>query len=337
MSVQPTNSYERVYSVWVVFWALLIFSLFVAKLTGIINQLWEMKAGQTKQIWQLRKHLKHYRISKKLFLRIQNYAEHVLEVRSYASSPTQMPLIATLSEAMRADFFQEVFTPPLQTHVLFNALVHHSDFVTKLCIQAMGFEEWAAGDTIFARGADAFSTYFLRSGEFVYRHPKNVGDKIPAMTWCGEAVLWTPWKFVGSMEAESVSTTIHIDPTKMCKAVSGSTTCWRRVARYAVVFVFHLNSKSVEELTDLPMNDMSGMAATNMSEGTPEEEPEDVRPAPSPSMLSLQHWMSQGGNRLSSMMRTPSNAKVSPFPKGKDGLELTSIMEHGRSSGCSSD
>eukprot|EP00812_Abedinium_dasypus_P009471 NODE_315_length_1676_cov_699.497841.p1 GENE.NODE_315_length_1676_cov_699.497841~~NODE_315_length_1676_cov_699.497841.p1 ORF type:complete len:410 (-),score=101.64 NODE_315_length_1676_cov_699.497841:429-1658(-) len=258
MDVSAKNTYERIFSIIVLFFAMVAFSSIVGGITAGMASLRNLKQDQTKQLWLLRRYMRQRGVNPELSLRIFHFLEHQTEAASSLVQDDQIkPLLGQLSAALMNELkyhnLAGSLTYPLFEHVHIQMVgVMHRLSRVALCIETFG-----GHDGIFACGDKAKKVYFLRDPVAKQGHqaralqagyiPMGTGvllDPPPALGEAiGEGALWTTWRHQGSFFATDPCELICLDAGLFSDVMCSHPRPWQLAARYAVLFVDLLNTR----------------------------------------------------------------------------------------------
>jgi len=248
MDVSARNTEERVFSITVLFFALVAFGSIVGSVTSSMTLLRKLKEDSVKQFWMLRRYMKQNGISHSLNERIVKFLEHCQEIRSNQVDEKSVMILSGLSVALRCELFDEMHRPHLQLHPLMAYIGHrdHMPFVMyRLCSECVRVFSCAMDDVIFSHGDGAAWMYFVRNGSFTYalsprasvnaQSERSLQDPLPlnVKAWVSEAVLWTTWQHRGTLRATMPGDLLLLDPDAFAQVMSIHPRPWRFAQRYA--------------------------------------------------------------------------------------------------------
>merc|ERR1711920_1147036 len=95
MDIYATNVTERLFSVVILYIALVALSSFIGSISASVTQLRNMSADESKAMWVLRRYLKQKKISKDLSSRTLSYMEFQQEKKHNVIMPGQVKLLAS--------------------------------------------------------------------------------------------------------------------------------------------------------------------------------------------------------------------------------------------------
>eukprot|EP00811_Abedinium_folium_P029242 NODE_458_length_3028_cov_12.264736.p1 GENE.NODE_458_length_3028_cov_12.264736~~NODE_458_length_3028_cov_12.264736.p1 ORF type:complete len:743 (+),score=139.82 NODE_458_length_3028_cov_12.264736:195-2231(+) len=264
MDVNARNTLERIFSIVVLFFAMVAFSSIVGGITAGMTSLRNLKQDNTKQLWLLRRYMRQRMVPQDLAGRIYSLLEHKTDTATNFVQEEQIKgVLSQLSVALTNELKYHNRATSLVTHPLFAhfdrcmVAVMHRLCKVALCIEAYGDHEG-----IFAGGDKAKKVYFLRppatvcinahSHEVVAGYnplgcdflepPPRQGEAI------GEAALWTTWRHQGNFFALSPCEVISIEGGIFSDVLSTHPRPWYIASSYAALFIELLNTRPVHDV-----------------------------------------------------------------------------------------
>lgn len=213
MEVHPLNPVERVFTIAVMLFSLLIFSSVVASMTATLTQTLNSNAEHVHQSALLQRFIEKHRVSVDLSSRIWGYINRERQrVEGRPVLESQVPLLKVLPEFIKQDLHTEVYRNVMDTHPLFAELAF-MDVKGMMLVShtAMLDEMYTAGSHVWQDGDRATKMYFVLRGDM---HLFSVGTqsqrwgsmrKSTLFSDCGandilcEHALWLWWCFEGSL------------------------------------------------------------------------------------------------------------------------------------------
>lgn len=120
MGVSATNNGERVFSIFVLIFAMVCFSSMVGGITSFMTQLRSLSHSENKQLWLMRLYLKQNNVPGELSSRIQKYIEHLQRRKNTFVQVESVLFIKELSPELSSELTHQVFSHQLLLHPLFN-------------------------------------------------------------------------------------------------------------------------------------------------------------------------------------------------------------------------
>lgn len=252
MDISARNEFERVFSIIVLFFAMVAFSSVVASITGSMTSIRGMKGDDMKQFWMLRKYLRQSKTPKELSQRIVKYLEHQTQLPSVVS-PVSIKIISKLSEPLQQELNAVVHSPFLKAHPFFTYVANFMSVAMHgICSKALGARSFAADDVCFTTGEEARVTIFVKSGDLQYYHPSNHFLNPPPSEgeWAVEAVMWVDWRHHGVLRAVSPSDLITLHPAAMSDVLRLHPRPYIFTACYGKRYVDFINGSAAADLSD---------------------------------------------------------------------------------------
>mmetsp|Transcript_54099 Transcript_54099/g.126395 ORF Transcript_54099/g.126395 Transcript_54099/m.126395 type:complete len:384 (+) Transcript_54099:3-1154(+) len=212
---QPQSTQEYLMAVLVLYFAMVIFSIFVSSTTSLINRLVGMKAARNKQILVLKAFMKQNNFDPFLRHRVLRYVDASLGKRSRGLKQEEVELFKHLSGHLLEEVQMHLHFGTLGQHPLFRVLALENPMLArKLSVEALTESSYLAGDLVFAMAEPAEEMGFLEAGILAYSTMPLVDEdgRLPdegdpgalflaaSDSWytACEAALWTVWHTRGS-------------------------------------------------------------------------------------------------------------------------------------------
>eukprot|EP00931_Biecheleriopsis_adriatica_P098136 TRINITY_DN7202_c0_g1_i3.p1 TRINITY_DN7202_c0_g1~~TRINITY_DN7202_c0_g1_i3.p1 ORF type:complete len:681 (-),score=112.94 TRINITY_DN7202_c0_g1_i3:69-2111(-) len=264
MDVYAVNLIERVYSILILFWALVALSSFIGSVTTSMTQLRNFSSDKTKNFWLLRRYLKENSINLTLRDRVLRYAEHQADKVKGKTVKDKVSLLASLSDQLKREIASSLFSPIVADHPLFNHLLQHMPKIfQRICNDAMRTYSVADSEYVFRANEEASYMYFLKSGHYEYMLAGTVRE--PALSvneWVCEAVLWATWRYRGDLTSLVEGDLLLIIPDNFAGAMRLHPRPWHFGRLYASKLISHLNNMT--QATDLTFEeDIGDFASTS--------------------------------------------------------------------------
>jgi len=288
MRVFPENFQERLFTVAVLFVAIVVFSSFVSSITSAMTRLRGLTASLTSQKFLLRKFLKENRIGTELSARITRYIDLAVEVHQRRTTQEKVALLKLLSGPLTICLQREVHSPILVVHPLFQQYASNSrSAISQLCFTAVSKQFLSKGDIVFDASAEALYMYFLVSGSLFYKRMKmssHVRRTIPIMQgmWFTESVLWVHWVHLGCVKATIESEILTIRSS----AFRDVTLSFPTVAQFA-------QAAAMEHLKWLEENVARGVVWDIPPQWLDPDKPEAVGVTPAAEIAAAEGWEAQ--------------------------------------------
>lgn len=252
MDISANNLWERLFSVSVLLFAMLVFSSIVASITAAMMKLRNMQGDQMRQFWLLRLYLRQRNIHPSLASRIVKFLEHRSAVQGSLVQRDSIPILCGLSEALHNELMHEMHSPELRCHPFFETLEGSAPaMMHQLCRSALNLQLYAVQDMVFTAGDESKKMFFIKNGDFDYVSlTSGLKVSLQQKDWLTEPVLFTTWRHRGSLQAMSGAELVAIDPKQFMIVMSVHPKPWQYAVTYAKAFVKFLNSLP-DDLTDI--------------------------------------------------------------------------------------
>eukprot|EP00811_Abedinium_folium_P002270 NODE_1207_length_2560_cov_11.656391.p1 GENE.NODE_1207_length_2560_cov_11.656391~~NODE_1207_length_2560_cov_11.656391.p1 ORF type:complete len:557 (-),score=106.65 NODE_1207_length_2560_cov_11.656391:661-2331(-) len=262
MDVNARNTLERVFSIIVLFFAMVAFSSIVGGITAGMTSLRNLKQEHTKQLWLLRRYMRQRRVPLDLAGRIHNYLSYKTSTASKLVQEEQIKgVLGQLSAALTNELKYHNLAASLVRHPLFAYIDENMETVMhRLCKVALCIEAFGDHESIFVGGDQAKKVYFLRAPvhTHAYTYPAPAAytplgcEPLHPPLRQGEAIaegtLWTAWRHQGNFSATSPCELISLDGAAFSDVLCIHPRPWYLASRYAVLFVELLNNGSLHDV-----------------------------------------------------------------------------------------
>jgi len=250
VEIEAENSCERVYCIVVLLFALIAFTSLVSSITNAMLHLRSLN-DREKQFSVFRRYCQEQGVSKQLLQRMTQYIEFALDQQMGSIAAVDVGLLKLLSEPLYDELQKEIYGKYLVWHPFFRKLCHFHVVPTRtVCRSTLATIFLAPRDVIFREHQIAARMYFIEGGHLEYSR-RGEEEEVVSPTWFSESVLWTPWLFVGRMEALTPCELVCVVAENFRDVMSMYPDTFRLVKRYAGSYVARLNATKESELTDL--------------------------------------------------------------------------------------
>ncbi|CAJ1357918.1 unnamed protein product [Effrenium voratum] len=330
MSVQPTNTTERSFAIGVLLFALLVFSSFVASLTGATTSLRKMTGRYTSQLWLLRKFLRQRQITLDLQVRINRYINMVISMTEQCVQYDDVKLFEQLSGPLVNELRTELNKPRLLVHPLFVMMIDRFEgMMRKVCVKVPVPVYLSRADILFAAGEECKSMYFLFSGSVDYLHHETKNfEHLNDNEWFCEVVLWTPWMHQGRVRAKIETEFMELNNEKFREVVSEYPKHLSFMRIYGLSFLHQMQELYIENERHLTDLDMQIAVSPVMTDLLQVELAEDDLPSVTSGASSFVHW--PGKNSSPQIVSLPSQGpryKRTKSKQLKSGCSESSLQE----------
>jgi len=264
-SSSPQTFEEVSFAILVLFFALVVFSVFVSSTTSLISRLVNMKSSQRRQIWILKGFLQQNQVPTELRDRVLRYVHTALGSRKDTHNRSEVELLSLLSRPLQEEVQSTLHLRTLHVHPLFKTLeLSGPSLMRRLSTEAFKETSFSHGDMVFSHGDLHDRMGFLEHGVLEYVHIRKSGGKalqdstlLSPGHFFSEAALWTNWRCRGNMQVDSDCQLLEIHGEAFRRILTQHRVVRRLVQEYAKAFVEALNQVSMEtsaiggQLTDL--------------------------------------------------------------------------------------
>eukprot|EP00811_Abedinium_folium_P028929 NODE_451_length_3036_cov_8.713304.p1 GENE.NODE_451_length_3036_cov_8.713304~~NODE_451_length_3036_cov_8.713304.p1 ORF type:complete len:727 (-),score=144.44 NODE_451_length_3036_cov_8.713304:855-2741(-) len=262
MDVNARNTLERIFSIIVLFFAMVAFSSIVGGITAGMTSLRNLKQENTKQLWLLRRYMRQRTVPLDLAGRIHNYLDHKTNTATKFVQEEQIKgVLGQLSAALINELKYHNQATSLVTHPLLAYIDENMVTVMhRLCKVALSIEAYGDHEGIFAGGDWAKKVYFLRAPVRLHLHSHTVPaaynplgcEPLEPPLRHGEAIgegsLWTAWRHRGTFFAVNPCEVISLDSGVFSDVLCTHPRPRYIASRYAALFVDLLNTGSVHDI-----------------------------------------------------------------------------------------
>jgi len=253
MDISARNLWERLFSIIVLFFAMVAFSSIVGSITGFMTSLRNLKNEEMKQFWLLRRYLNQREVSSELSNRIFKYLEYCFQKQGKLVQAKHVVILAGLSESLQNELFHQMHAPHLVQHPFFWCLDTDMNVVMqRLCSTCLKQHSYAEKELVFSAGEAAQKMFFVKGGNLEYTKMDLAKLHPPPQPkeWIGEPVLWTTWRHRGDLVSASTSDLIALNPSQFVEVMSVHPRPWYYATHYARKFLTFLNGIPERQLTD---------------------------------------------------------------------------------------
>jgi len=258
MDVSARNVPERVFSIIVLFFAMVVFSSVVASITSSMTSLRNIAGQRMQEFWRLRKYMRQQEISESLRTRILKFLEFQCNQRDKLVQATSINILQLLSEPLQNALANEIHAKYLSTHPFFRYLEESMVVVMHwICKKAVHSQVVGHEDVLFHCGDEAKEMRFVMEGNLEYEIEQEVeedeGDVVTLKSllpvdkteWISEAVLWTLWRHLGMLQAKQPSELLNLKPEKFAEVMRLHPRPWIFARDYARKYIEVLNDPAM--------------------------------------------------------------------------------------------
>jgi len=245
--ITPTNEVERVFAIFVVLWAMIVFSSVISRVTNAMNQLWILSSAEVQERVRVKAFLNRRDISMELGSRILQF----LSANTALVRPVQereLQILKMIPETVRMQLYEEMYAPALRRNRLFLFLTDLSTrFLRQLCRAALQELYFVSQQEVFVENLRSTQVYCPENGMFLYwwMHlgvPET--QRVHKGDWMSEFTLWAEWTHVGDLVAESIAQVMALDAEMFHLLVMEQDIVLKRNARNIAIFcVMHMDQR----------------------------------------------------------------------------------------------
>jgi hypothetical protein len=252
VDISARNVPERIYSIIVLFFAMVIFSSIVGSISASMTAMRSISENHQKKFWYLRRYLKQRSIDKPLRGRIVKFLEHRELAESKLVPAKQVTVLERLSDALRDELTHQMNSVFLLEHPFFLFLNEETTFfVQRICQDALSRQYYAEAETVFSAGDEARKMYFVVGDCMEYKMRGALAFMLEQREWVGEGILWTAWRHLGRLQASAPNELIILTPEKVPEVLRLHPRPWFFAKAYARKFIGRLNQIDPCDLSDV--------------------------------------------------------------------------------------
>lgn len=268
MDVFARNVGERIMSVIVLGFAVIIFSSVLASVSASMTALRNLQGDTKKQFWLLRRYLRKKKVTVPSRVRIIKFLEHVTMLQAKTVRIGDVKLLKRLSKPLAELLSYEIHKETVMTYPFLRYVggVLQSVLV-KLCSTAVKQVQLALQDCIFRAGDLGEYMHFVCSGQVRYAWPgSQTPEELKEGTWLAEPCLWTQWSHCGVCVVSAQPTLLLLLSPKAFADVMRLSQCsYILCRRFAFNFVSLMNTSPSSAQSDLPWDSEEIRQITNES------------------------------------------------------------------------
>jgi len=252
--LDPGNVGERVFTVVVLFSAIIVSASFVSSLTTSMTQLQIITSTQSTQLSALRRFLADNTISPSLAVRVTRNAQHALKEHKRNMPEGNVELLKYISNPLLVELHFEIYSHLLMVHPFFFRYNEINPAgIRKICHVAVATLTLSAGDVLFSdlEVPTLPRMFFVISGAIEYKQEDESDKRIGKDSWLCEAACWTRWTHCGTAVAMPDTRLLVLETAAFQDIISPFPS--DHAGNYGVEYVQRLNKAGKLSLTDGPM------------------------------------------------------------------------------------
>lgn len=239
--VVPTNSVERLFTIFVLMVGLLMGSTLVSIFSALVLGKVLSKQAWTELRDDMRQFLSQNHVAHKLCVRVMTQVEN----RAAASThllEENVKALDLLTPSLCRELIVEIRRPTLVTHPLFQLWGEvNVKAVAELCEKAVGIKAVAPKEEVFtvgSQGAEAYCvmrgrlTYAQRPG-FLFHVYSTKTFTIHDKAWLCEGALWSKWIHVGDLTAVTHCSLLSLDAVRLAEVMNTEVSIRTLTSSYA--------------------------------------------------------------------------------------------------------
>mmetsp|Transcript_11579 Transcript_11579/g.26950 ORF Transcript_11579/g.26950 Transcript_11579/m.26950 type:complete len:750 (+) Transcript_11579:132-2381(+) len=280
---------EIAFQVLILFFALVVFSVFVSSTTSLISSLVRIKGIRQQKMWRLKRFLLQHEFPAKLKDRVLRYCLRALENRRDFVKTEEVELLNLLSKPLRQEVHSYTKLATLKQHPFLRRLSHgHAALMHKICTEAVSEVVFSKGDLIFTVGEATEKMSIIVTGVLGYSKAarpdiEGVEKSNPApwsnlrltenQCFCEPAIWVKKWHCRGTMTAEDDSQILDLSSHAFQRAIASHHIASRFACRYAVAFIDDLNTTALSDYGNDTLSDLHCFVAEAEVKSVMGEEP----------------------------------------------------------------
>lgn len=256
MEVVPENSLERIYTVTVIVFGMVMFSSFISQMSSAIMYFKHLNLEEDKRNRMLRRFMIERRVSLELMGRVNTFLRSSKTTANMRLHEKEVLSLKMCPQTLLRRLHDEMYSPHLIKHPLMNKLkLVDSSAIVSICHLAMTERRVHMGEELFRTGMRASCMYFVVAGTASYfpGYEEYCLAEVTSGHWLCEMVLWTNWDHRGrlttlSLPVEVLELEAAEFQTILCRSLSIP-----QVQRYAQLYCSRaaVNCQGRENITDL--------------------------------------------------------------------------------------
>lgn len=244
MEVVPTNTYERFFTICTMFFALVLFSSFLASITNAVADFRRKTAEFTKARDGLDRFLQENRIPLDLGSRVQAVVseQYTQLKKARRLHEADVWLLKLLPRSMIEQLRGEVYRETIITHPFIEVIgMYDESVILKLCDRAMSQHSLMPGQDLFTYGKEAHHLYWVITGDLCYFEGSvaslHASAQVCSGEWICQQVLFIKWEHCGRMSASNPCELALLDSANFREVIKKSHRILQLCTRLATQYV----------------------------------------------------------------------------------------------------
>jgi len=203
MEVVPRNFHERAFSVFILLFAIVMFSSLMSSISNAMTRLQFLNSKMIKEHATIRMYLGENKVSASVTRRIWECLQHVKHKSSRRLHSEELTALCALPWDLLTDLQEEVHGPVLAAHPFFRLYAaKYTTGARRIYHDALQEISVTGGSVLFHAGDEALNMYFVRSGCMRYCNAESTSQDVPSGQWASEPGLWIKWQHAGQLSGK---------------------------------------------------------------------------------------------------------------------------------------
>jgi len=244
MEVRARNVAERVYSIIVIMFALVVFSSFVSSLTQSLLHLESIHKEKWRQREYARRYIEENQLSIELASRVYSFLRKQVTASKKRIHESDIHHFKQMPEILLMSIRCEAYLPELTPHpLMFHIHEHDKGCMASICHAAMTEKHVASEKQLFNPKEESAHMYFQRMGvmEYYFAGNEGQGHEIREQEHFCEMTLWLHWRHQGRAVAIQPCELVALDGYHF-RSIIINTQVFFSVCEYARLYWMHCSA-----------------------------------------------------------------------------------------------
>lgn len=276
LSVNPTNSVERVFTVSCLVLGFVTASMLVSSLSSWFVQVQMLRQEKTKTLATLWRYMRQTSVSTGLSGRIEQHVRTRIDIKPRLREE-QVDALDMLTPALRGELRHDIWGRCMLEVPLVRALEGlDKKILEDMCLLAVKPRYLEVGDDLFQPSTSAEYAFVLMFGSMTYSQCRRnsvaraVGtsrledlgtafdeahdgphSSLATGSWIAEHALWVPWTYVGTATASSECEVLTVSPTAVEKVLTKRPHILQIMVHYRQTLAEKLSTVETVDLSDI--------------------------------------------------------------------------------------
>mmetsp|Transcript_31838 Transcript_31838/g.74391 ORF Transcript_31838/g.74391 Transcript_31838/m.74391 type:complete len:915 (-) Transcript_31838:94-2838(-) len=259
MEVVAVSTMERVYTIMVLLFGLITFSVLVSSITASMTRLRSIHADEVRKVKDVQRYIRENHVSLELGALIFNFVREQRKQRRRRLHEEDVDYLAQLPEIRKRELHVEVFAGTLLRHALFSRAESQDQlWIVEVCHTAFTEQHIPQDQRLFTQDDEGKCMWHLSFGRLSYYGRQSLAacrQVLEPRAFVAEVVLWSPWRFWGRMIASEATDVLCLN-VKAFHRTAKQTTLMPQLQAYARSYIHHI----------LPLDKGLQECGTNMDE-----------------------------------------------------------------------